>query len=565
MEGKERKVKLPKGVLSVGKLRQMWEKREKEGEEEKEGKMKGSAKKEGKMQGLPVLWEEAHLRRWGRKKEKEEGWKAGKWPVGRPESRVPGGVISQLEGAGVIEAAGRGKIGAFFKLFLIEKGEEEWRTICDLRPLNASHPPPPKVTLLGVEEVARRLLRGKERWGRKVDLRGFFHQFPVPPHLTRVFGVWAQGRSWGWARLPMGWAWAPCVAQETAVLMGGEPTPGGESFSLCHIDDICVVAETEEGTEERDKEVRGRIEELEGEINEEKSGKKASQCIEHVGVEWDLKGKRMRLRRKWAKEWAECLVRQLQSEKVKRGEIWSVLGGLCWFLRVRQEAWGKWPKLHKRLREEGKETDKEEWSEWTREERRELAEAASEMVENKWKGWRPDWERLEPGHHAPPTARRPTWVVASDASQWGWGVVAWEVGRRGVRREWGVWKHPHEPGEMYCLEALAAGRAIDRVARWCDQMGGAGRRAHSVLLVVDNQGVCESIRRGRSRVEWVCGALGMLWRRLETFEAWGVTWVKSEQNPADEPSRKLTKGEDVTEGEPPGILQELAEGGGWIW
>jgi hypothetical protein len=122
--------------------------------------------------------------------------------------------------------------------------------------------------------------------------------------------------------------------------------------------------------------------------------------------------------------------------------------------------------------------------------------------------------------------------VASDASDWDWGVVVFEGGvskkhprgRSPVETvSAGQWSQEDRQRPIYQRELVAAVHAIN-------SMGGQ----EGMILAIDNAAVVSALVHRYSRCEFLREKLRCVEHRLEEVEA---VWIPSEKNVADAPSR----------------------------
>jgi hypothetical protein len=127
------------------------------------------------------------------------------------------------------DTAGRCIVG----YFQVPKNVDFDRSIFDCRTANALFESPPGVQLLEVSDLLRLAQLFEHPWFATADIRHFFHQLTLPRTLRRAFKVSCGGKWFEAAVLPMGWTWAPFIAQSiaTILMLAGvagvvEPAPG---------------------------------------------------------------------------------------------------------------------------------------------------------------------------------------------------------------------------------------------------------------------------------------------------------------------------------------------------
>jgi hypothetical protein len=108
-------------------------------------------------------------------------------------------------------------------LFKVPKaGNEDARLIGDCRPVNERLPKPPPMKLEPLHTILRRLLR--RRYLFQTDAQSYFYQFVLGEPASSVFGVRVGGprgifETARWGVMPMGWSFAPAIAQRTSNLL----------------------------------------------------------------------------------------------------------------------------------------------------------------------------------------------------------------------------------------------------------------------------------------------------------------------------------------------------------
>jgi hypothetical protein len=106
-------------------------------------------------------------------------------------------------------------------LFAVTRADGKLRLIWDGRPFNQRCRPPPKIRFSRLEDDVSMLLRSPARSLVAVDLQSWFVQLkPLPDIADKYFGVRRRdGRGATLTGIPMGWAWAPVVAQSVTDIL----------------------------------------------------------------------------------------------------------------------------------------------------------------------------------------------------------------------------------------------------------------------------------------------------------------------------------------------------------
>ena len=107
--------------------------------------------------------------------------------------------------------------GSVCSIFFVPKDENYDRTIYNGIPLNARCNPPPNVAFAPLHDMLAALTRPDVGAYRCYDFSTWFVQLRAHPQVQRVFCVRrADGVWYRMTGLPMGWSWAPVIAQRVA-------------------------------------------------------------------------------------------------------------------------------------------------------------------------------------------------------------------------------------------------------------------------------------------------------------------------------------------------------------
>ena len=221
----------------------------------------------------------------------------------RPQTRISRFMRQHqkpLEDSGVIgEPAPRDFGTNYMPVFTVPKKDETLRLIQDGRHLNRWFDRPPQMNLPRIHEVIDTLMRNE--YFAQCDAKSWFYQIPLCKDIQRYFGV-VLGGGRGvlqyavMQKIPMGFSWAPCIAQRISnVLVRG--------IGLAWVDNYLIVGKTEEEFNANRKTFLERIDPVTGcnvvvdntELTPHRQG-------ETLGIEVDLEMKRYRMSAKWAEK-----------------------------------------------------------------------------------------------------------------------------------------------------------------------------------------------------------------------------------------------------------------------
>jgi hypothetical protein len=423
------------------------------------------------------------------------------------------------------------------------------RTIHDGRGLNIRCHRPPPVNIPDPLEVAAYAASLKVSklsiW--LADFRHFFHQFRIDEYLRKYVSILMGTKWYAWRTLPMGFAWAPFIAQAIAMGMLLEATTRwhtrdyaedtgiprfitlarGPQVARVYLtyDNVAIVCSDASFCEELSHAILARLRRSHVELKEQQLFRAAdlrlgsdeegkAPCV-HLGVQYALtaKGVRLRIAPKTADRWLAALggLRPGRHSKRQAAKIAGVIlhsHRICDPSTAPPEAVLKLLRSLYPLTSWEEEIDVEE----------EVLELLSSALRNTWSNI---------------SAMQPyDCIAASDASGCGLGYVLVDT------------KKPHEVAAVYSdpqafpkvegphqaiflKELIAALHAVLRAKS-------LGFRR--VLLLVDNTAAAAAIANGFS-----CNPQGhsIVLRIRAACDTLGVVPIPGLANPADEPSRGL--------------------------
>lgn len=156
------------------------------------------------------------------------------------------GVLEDLTGDDPQRRRRRGEISYISSYFSVPKNEESSRSIFNGRNFSRFCKRPPPVNIPEVQATNRRLIhlaglasKKHQLQGFTADIRHWFHQIPVDPDVTRFFGLAMVGEGltkiFEWKTLPMGWSYSPRICQclaWTLILHHDEPESNLDGLAL---------------------------------------------------------------------------------------------------------------------------------------------------------------------------------------------------------------------------------------------------------------------------------------------------------------------------------------------
>lgn len=130
-------------------------------------------------------------------------------------------------------------------LFCVGRPDGKLRLIWDGRKLNQICRTPPKFHFLSIAEHLVALLTSKIKAFFTIDMRSWFVQLPPHPAVAAWFGTKLYDGLYIMMGLPMGWAWAPIIAQFTAeavarCIVANIPELKEEGVIIIYIDNIIL-------------------------------------------------------------------------------------------------------------------------------------------------------------------------------------------------------------------------------------------------------------------------------------------------------------------------------------
>ncbi len=177
--------------------------------------------------------------------------------------------------------------GGTCEIFFCPKDDIWDRMIYNGRPINARCARPPNVGFVAVHDMLRRLTRPDVARYASYDFRSWFIQLKVSPEVQRVFCVQAMdGSLFRVSGLPMGWSWAPVIAQKVAQTIVDEALRRIADVrvgAFVYIDNVIFYLHDEEAADRRVERLDSVFREVCGEAN---AALKESATTIGVAADW---------------------------------------------------------------------------------------------------------------------------------------------------------------------------------------------------------------------------------------------------------------------------------------
>jgi len=416
----------------------------------------------------------------------------------------------------------------FIPIFTVPKaGGKECRLIGDCTPLNERLPPPPSMELCALHSVIEGLL--DKYWLTQLDAMSYFYQFPLGEHamdifVSRVGGPRGIFSTVHWRSMPMGWSYAPAIAQRTSNLFVQNVKFLNPNIALfAWVDNFLFGGDTtvEVNQATRDFEAFGR------DVNLTlKEGGQPVQEMEALGMRWDVRDANkdlhhVELSSTHKKALLEGL-NDLQTEPTGR-KLFGVFGQGMWgTYAVLREPLSLYPHLMSTIRAEAirlAKSDRKAWDEPINipsEASRDLECLCAKMMT----------ARCHLGDLKQSPVTENDWSDASGAPIMGWGHV-WSFAGQKVSLAAG----DHDLDSIFVAELLAAANTWNTAAH--------NRPGCVPNLHVDNSAAANALLKGHSSNAAGDLILRRLHEQLPPGARAKVTWIPSACNRSDGLSRRV--------------------------
>ena len=462
-----------------------------------------------------------------------------------PPSKLQDGMLAACVGSGILRTEKRAFPSVCgLSVFPLAKTNGKMRLIVDARPLNTAMHSPPKFSLPTPYELSELILRGGATHAVVADFKGFFWQFPLSAEVGQFFGVRQGARRMQLTRMAMGWSWAAVIAQETSLGLLGDMAG---VCAAAWIDDNLILGKSAGEASARLRGFLRRADEVGAEVNREKSTLTPVQVCTYAGIEWDLRGRRMRLPGEWRRKARVVMDVLLSASGPSLREVWKGIGAVIWATYAMGDRFCGVPDMLAWIRARGAEVsagaidwdDQVQISAGMRTDLRVFVERR--LVPDVWRV--PRW-KLSPEEGCDT-------VVWSDACPEGWGFIVRTLAGGRAFRKWGTWSTVED---IFILELRAMAWGVLHAVR-----GGARR----ILVVGDNAAVVAVLEKGHCAVRLGNTVLERLFRVTDGAGAGMLSrWIATDRMPADELSRWGSAGQDWADPPSDGVV---VDGGGFMW
>jgi len=209
------------------------------------------------------------------------------------------------------------------KVFLTPKKNGKGRFVVDCRWLNERMEDPGEMGLPKMGTVIRRVLSWK--YAAQCDAVSFFSQFTVNPALRDYFRMRLGGQRGQIAemrmkRMPMGWKYAPKIAQTVANILMQED-------GIAWVDNFLVGGRTMEEFERRRAAVQRRFQRYNVEVDDTEMRPAHRLCA--LGLEFDLARQQYRLDPAWTEKRRTLLTAEMSQPRTYR-EWYQIYGAVVW-------------------------------------------------------------------------------------------------------------------------------------------------------------------------------------------------------------------------------------------
>lgn len=216
---------------------------------------------------------------------------------------IPRAIQMEMRDLRYVKQAGHGREPHIkCPIFCIPRPDGKLRLIWDGRRLNDLCKPPPPFHLGSIGDHLKTLLGEKVKAFVALDMKTWFIQLKPAKKVAKCFGVRLFNGDYILCGLPMGWAWAPVIAQFSAegvaTRMGLEIEKeiGEGVVALIYIDNIIFALEEEPARHVgRIVEIVKEVAEKVGAVIKEDSITVGTQ-VEWLGIEVDAEAKKFRLK-----------------------------------------------------------------------------------------------------------------------------------------------------------------------------------------------------------------------------------------------------------------------------
>jgi len=229
----------------------------------------------------------------------------------------------------------------YMPVFTVPKKDKSLRLIQDDRHLNRWFDKPPPMMLPRIHDVIDELMRNE--YFAQCDARSWFYQIPLHPDTYKYFGaILGGGRGCleyvVMKKLPMGFSWAPCVAQRISnVLVRG--------IGMAWVDNYLIMGTSLSEFHAHRKTFLDRISPVKANVVVDDDTLEPQRRGETLGIEINLRSKQYRMASSWAAKVGDA---PTPSEWTPR-TFTVAMGGIIWCSYVTRRGLCHYPHLMEAL------------------------------------------------------------------------------------------------------------------------------------------------------------------------------------------------------------------------
>ena len=405
-----------------------------------------------------------------------------------------------MEACGVVEPAGEDVNN--MPVFTTLKKDLDLRLIQDGRWINDLFAKPPEMFLPRIHDVISRILSAE--YVADADGVSYFYQIPLDPEVRDYFGCRLAGgrglfRQMRFCSLPMGFSWAPRIAQRIANVIIAD-------HGIAWVDNFFVLGTSLDDFAEHRDAFLSRADAANLLLDDHVMAPKTE--VVALGIEFDLAESRYRMSPQWALKAVTRLSELIQTAGTTPAEVYQASGTLVWHCHVTRRRLCQFPQLFALVSRLASQigTRAIDWNTpitWPEGVQRELTGSIDSLRENVW---------IPKSEASDETAE-----VWSDASSTHWSFLAYHHGSLVQGAQGPVKKDMH----IFLCELSAAMGGIMALYRKGIKKG--------VVVNIDNTAAAICLQRGistnRTANEWMS--------KLPEDAEFRVNWVSTKKQLSD--------------------------------
>ena len=425
---------------------------------------------------------------------------AGTWRPCQKVSRYMLQHADFMQECGVVEPAG--PEASNMPVFTTPKKDLDLRLIQDGRWNNDHFAKPPEMFLPKIHDVIVQVL--SSAYVADADGVSYFYQIPLHEGVRDYFGCRLAGgrglfRQMRFCSLPMGFSWAPCIAQRIANTLIAD-------HGVAWVDNFFVLGTSLEDFNDHRTEFLKRVDAANLLLDDHTLAPKTSLIA--LGIEFDLCGKQYRMSPEWALKACTRLTELIASPNTTPAEVYTAAGTIVWHSHVTRRRLCQLPELFSLISRLASQVGSQliSWDTkllWTDGVTKEISDHVNTLRQNSWV--------------AKPEQSEETSEVWSDASSTHWAFLSYHHGNLLSANQGPVRENMH----IFLCELSAAMGGLMALYRKGIKKG--------IVVNMDNTAAAIALQRGIStnRVanQWMSG--------LPNDLEFRVKWVSTRWELAD--------------------------------